>query len=303
MSHSFNRIYSFSDTFGGNRNSDGTPQNLLERKDWDVLLETHFGSPTINDSVRERDDIYGLPVAYLQHIVHLAVKLQSNANPEAGRTGFFINAAPRTRGETPPFYVIDLVCAQNRTAIRAVTTSLDAFSPVRDHVGRVRKLPVQGGGLHEPGEQFRSRFTPELLSDHACERVALEECDLDCIPVENEGWRVGWVDSFGNVITRVVGAHAQNSVDDLLKRNGSLVTVKIGSKSIPVRIGGGLECSSPGDLTLYKNGAVDIVRRWGWGDDHTQLPPENHQTRILHSAYYALQQPQLGDKISVDSTE
>lgn len=301
MSNSFNRIYSFSDTYGGNRNPDGTPKGLLERPDFDVMFETHFGSPHIYDWVRVVEDVYGLPVEYVQHLVRLAVQLHSHADEDVGRTGIFINAAPRTRGATPPFYVLDLTAQNRASVIRAVSTSLEAFSPVRDSVSRVRKLPENGGGLHKPGEQFRSRFTPDLLQESVCERAQLEECDADIIPHEPNGWRIGWVDSFGNVITRVVGESAREKTAALTSSDHETCDIIVGGRRVTLRTGRGLEAATPGELTIYTNGNLDIVRKWGWGAGHAQLPDETHETRITHSAYYALGEPSLGTEIAIPS--
>ncbi|PJC36796.1 hypothetical protein CO046_03850 [Candidatus Peregrinibacteria bacterium CG_4_9_14_0_2_um_filter_53_11] len=313
MSLDYQRTYLFSDTYGGRRRQDGAPLGPLERPDLDVQLETDFGSAEALGPVHLREDVYGLPAAHVRHLVRLALNLQAEHGAPVGRTGIFYNAAPRLTpgGEPAAFYVADAVPGGSEGSLaRIVTTDLDILAGSERHLTRLRTLPTRDNLLHENGDQFRSRLTPGLLSELVASGARLAEVTDPTIPGLPEGWRVRWVDAFGNILTEAVGPDAQAQVAAILARQKP-VNLRLGAakQGCLVKATDGLESSGPGDLSLYPNGNIDLVRRWGWGaarfgsggsrDTPGSLPEENPQTRIYHSAYNSFGRPRLDDKVQV----
>ncbi|MBP9717843.1 hypothetical protein KBD59_00935 [Candidatus Gracilibacteria bacterium] len=301
MTSSYARLYAFSDTYGGNSNSDGTPHSIIQRPDWDARLETDFASADVFNGVQEKENIRGLPIEYLRHIVSLAVRLQETAGAASGRTGIFINRAPRTDGPTARFHVVDVLREPNADSLlRVVTTNLDVLSEVRDAVARVRVLPLVDNGLHPNGDQFRSRVAPSLLNEHVCARVKLEEQGVEDIPTPEDGWKISWIDTFGNVVTLPRGSSAVRSAAECLERIGDTITINVGqSRSVKLQVARNLESAQAGECSIYRNGGVDIVRKWGWGNNHPRLPDETEATHVQQSAYFTLSEPHLGDNVCI----
>lgn len=295
------RQYFFSDTYGGHQDPDP-----LALPDADVLISTDFGS-LIEHPVRREFDILGREQV-TDHLLRLLLKQHDEAVDRTdvprqhrddflrGRTGVFINAAPRlNRANGEPFYVATL----RGGAIRIVTTPLSALSAIRDDVETLSFLPNpqsadESNGLYTHREQFRSRLTPVLLRDDSA--LDLTSVDPAAIPVYDKPWHVAYVDRFGNIITWVDDVEQQWTeilrIADTLGHTRDRVSLMIGEGNPQeAELGTSLGQAGPGALTLYRNGNIDIVRKWALGD--------TARDKLRQSAYVLLGKPRIGDECAI----
>lgn len=278
------RTYLFSDTYG---RSGGE----LHEDDPDAIILTDMRSFPL-ETLRRTFDLFGRE-GIAPHIVRLAVEGQDALReglrvPASEReacakttTGVFINAAPRVgRDNGTPFYVAEI------GAVRVVTTSLAALSPVKGRIDSLAHLPNDGSALYGAGEQFRSSYTPVLLATgHG---LPLIEDDISIVPEESDDWTLAYVDRFGNMVTRCRDPLARWSD---VSAGGATVKVTVGSITRTVALGEHLATVEPGALSLYPNGNLDIVRKWKEGESAT--------VRLEESAYMQFGRPRIGAPVSV----
>ncbi len=299
------RLYYFSDAYGGH-----DEQNPLSQPDADVLISTDYGSAINRPRQREFDILGNEQVT--DHILRLLLQqhdeysrrndLDASAKQsfiDAG-TGVFINAAPRVnRSNAEPFYLATL----RGGAIRVVATPLHALSAVRDHVETLAHLPnpqseKESNGLYSHREQFRSRLTPTLLQEN--KRLALQKDNPDIIPAYDKGWHVAYVDRFGNIVTWVKDVERQweeiQRVGQGIGGTREHVQLTVGypkaEASQHVQLGTSLGSAEPGAVSVYKNGNIDIVRKWKAG--------EGIREKLRNSAFRLFGSPQIGDPLKVD---
>jgi len=283
------RIYAFSDTYGRSKNP-------FVQDDADALLSTDFRSfPLL--PVRREFDIYGRE-AVTGHIVRLTFELhdavlrnkcmtEDQKKEFAGTiTGLFINAAPRTdKNENgAPFY---LITAGN---IRIVTTNLDCLSAVKERIQTIHRMPNEGHDLFGPTEQFRSSYTPSLLLD--TQNLPLVEEKIDIIPnYPEDRWELAYVDRFGNLVT--YSKHPERHWEEAMstKRPDGRVKVVIGNVSQALSLTTSLRDAEPGDMVVYNNGNIDILRKWEEDEDEF--------TRLYRSAYFQFAKPRIGMRITI----
>jgi hypothetical protein len=278
------RTYLFSDTYG---RSGGE----LHEDDPDAIILTDMRSFPL-ERVRRTFDLFGRE-GIAPHIVRLATEGQDALReglriPASERgacaattTGIFVNAAPRVgRDNGTPFYVAEI------GAVRVVTTSLAALSPVRDRIESLAHLPNDGSALYGAGEQFRSSYTPILLaSGHG---LPLVKDDASIVPEESDDWTLAYVDRFGNMVTRCLDPLTRWSG---ISPMGAAVKLTVGSITRTVTLGEHLATVEPGALSLYPNGNLDIVRKWKEGESAT--------VRLEESAYMQFGRPRIGASITV----
>ncbi len=297
------RTYFFSDTYGGQEE-----HNPLAAPDADVLISTDFGS--LADSAHREFDIFGAEQV-TDHLLRLIIqqhdeiarrtdltRRQRADFAEAG-TGVFINSAPRiNRSNGEPFYVATL----RGGAIRIVTTPLSALSAVRDDVETLAYLPNpqsegEHNGLYSHREQFRSRLTPVLLRTDT--QLSLTPLDPQSIPEYQKPWHVAYIDRFGNIITWTEDAERQWNeilrVGDEMGQTRDRIALTIGGTAHDVKIGSSLGQAEPGQVSVYRNGNIDLVRKWAAAD----TPRE----RLRLSAYILFDRPRIGDPCGIAHPE
>lgn len=298
------RLYYFSDAYGGHDEPDP-----LRNPDPDVLISTDFGSAIPRDREREFDT-FGQE-AVTDHLLRLIVQqhdefakrkdVSSKKRQEFLRagTGVFINSAPRIdHSNAQPFYLATL---RNGT-IRVVTTPLEALSAVKNDVENLSYLPnpqneQDQNGLYTNKEQFRSRLTPTLL--HADTELPLQQANVSDIPDYKKGWHVAYVDRYGNMITWNPDVEGQweeiRRVAENIDDTRQSVQIAIGQEEQrtqqKVLLGSSLGQADPGALSLYKNGNLDIVRKW-----HRE---DTAASKLRQSAYVLFGKPQIGDAVAV----
>ncbi len=300
------RTYWLSDAYGGPSASDPFSQ-----QDLDVLLSGDFSSrPT--EAVHREHDIWGQEDV-TAHILRLVLQqhdelaqrkdLSSRTRNRALHlgTGVFINSAPRINRENGrPFWV----ATARGGNVRIVATPVEALSAVKDEIETLHYLPNPrkgdpDNGLYDWTQQFRSKLTPRLLDpDH---RLDLVEADpLEHIPDARRDWHVSYVDRYGNVITHVGDTEAQwaeieriaNGLSDSRGAIRLLVTQR-GEEtfaSAPARLAVSLGSAEPGALSVYRNGGIDVVRKFRSGESREEL--------ASHSAYRQLQNVRIGSALS-----
>jgi hypothetical protein len=283
------RVYAFSDTYGRSKNP-------FLQDDADALLCTDFRSFPL-ESVRREFDIYGRE-AVTAHLVRLVFSLTddvmekykyTNASVkeefQKSLTGVFINAAPRIgKDNGHPFY---LATSGN---IRIVTTDLTALSTVKDRIETLSHLPNEENVIYSPTEQFRSSYTPFLL--HPDHGIDLVEDSLDVIPdYPEDKWELAYVDRFGNMITYCAKPETRLAEIQKAADKDGMLTVLVGNVSQKVYVGSSLRDAEPGSLVVYRNGDIDILRKWTAGEDS--------YTRLYKSAFLQFSKPDIGAKIEV----
>lgn len=283
------RIYAFSDTYGRSKNP-------FVQDDADALLSTDFRSfPLL--PVRREFDIYGRE-SVTAHVLRLIIALHEGVRKskalsaavkkefEESITGVFINSAPRTdtKQNGAPFYV---ATGKN---LRIVTTDLKALSSIKEHIETLHFLPNDTNILYSTTEQFRSSYTPGLLfPNHG---LHLEEAPLDTIPdYPEDSWELAYVDRFGNLITYTKNIDAAwKKIESNVRKDGT-VKVVIGNVSQKLYVGKSLRDAVPGELAIYINGDIDIVRKWESDEDQ--------YTRLYKSAYFQYAKPIIGMPIKI----
>lgn len=289
MEKDLRRAYLFSDTFGGH-------DDYTKRPDADAHICTDFRSFP-NAPVRREFDTYGeRPIT--DHILRLILsehdRIMSSKNlPDQLRnefaktiTGIFINTAERTEAHKNghPFYV----ATARDGSVRIVTTPLSALAPIRKEIETLEKFSNTGNGLYKDDEQFRSSYTPTLLYPNHGYNTSL--INTEAISLPRPLLHVAYVDRFGNMIT-----HAEEpEMSRILEMLGtsSEVSIHIGEVRDRVRVTTSLGDAEPGDLSVYVNGGIDIVRKWEKGetDDH----------RLRTSAYGSFDKPKIGTAVSLE---
>lgn len=284
------RVYAFSDTYGRSKNP-------FIQDDADAIISTDFRSFPC-EKVFRQFDIYGRE-AVTGHMVRMIFQLQKNALQSEyfckkvqddfanTVTGIFINAAPRLNKEQngAPFYV---AVSGN---IRIVTTDLSCLSAVKEQIETLHYLPNENNRIYSNTEQFRSSYTPHLLyPDHGQE---LAEAKIDVIPDYPENkWELAYVDRFGNLVTYTKYPDRKwKEVEDALRKDGETAKVIIGNVSQRLIITTSLKDAEPGELVIYKNGDIDILRKWEADEDQ--------YTRLYKSAYFQFAKPEIGMEIKI----
>ena len=298
------RLYYFSDAYGGHRLPDP-----LRDPDADALISTDFGSA--NDRPVQREfDTFGQE-AVTDHILRLVVhqhdefakrtdlsRRKKREFLQAG-TGVFINSAPRIdHSNAEPFQVASL----RGGAIKVVATPLSALTAIRGDVEDLSYLPnpqseTEQNGLYGHREQFRSRLAPTLLRNDS--RLPLVSQDPGKIPTYAKAWHVAYVDRYGNIITWVKDVEAQwNEITQIADRIGDTraqVQFSISGRSRfatqAVTLGTSLGEGDPGQLSVYRNGNIDLVRKWS--------PADTAESKLRSSAYELFERPVIGDEIQV----
>jgi hypothetical protein len=203
-------------------------------------------------------------------------------------TGIFINAAPRVgKDNGHPFYV---ATAGN---IRIVTTDLTALSSVKDRIETLAHLPNEGNIVFSPTEQFRSSYTPYLLHpDHGVDLV--EDDPKEVIPdYPEDKWELAYVDRFGNMVTYTKNVEKKwKEIDNAKDKDGSLLLL-VGNVSQKLYVGSSLRDAEPGSLVVYKNGDIDVLRKW--------IADEDSYSRLYKSAFLQYAKPEIGSRIEVIS--
>jgi|GEM_PF-878434 len=288
--HEPERKILLSDTFGG-------PLDPTERLDADAQLCTFLRSEPLHP-FRLTVDTFGQE-AVTDHILALTLALHdeldrctylTHREKRASRnmgTGIFINAAPRTtHANGDPFYVAALP-----HGIRVVATPLSALAPVRERVERLQILPNENNGLYSNAEQFRSSYTAILLHPSFARRFPLQEIDPDTIPKEDSRWKLSYVDRYGNLVTNVEDPHAQWSQLQTIAGAIGRVRLRVGQSSPrEIALGNSLGTADPGQLIVYGNGNIDVVRKWH--------PEDRAQDKLDQSAYRLFGSPTVGDAIT-----
>lgn len=232
-------------------------------------------------------DTFGAPPEYYQYIVREALRLHKG-NPDAARTGLFINSAPRTNdgknGE--PFYRADF-----DANLCIVATPLSVFSSVRNEVKKLQALPNEDNGLYGEWEQHRSSFTPRLLADN--HGLRLLDIDPSAIPALPAGCTVAHVDRFGNLVLSIVGEDKERIHKIMIENQGETLSVRIGAVARDIYIGTSMGAAEPGTLVFYHNDDhIEIICKWSpdWAPDE----------RLEHSAYAQFGRPGIGAEVAAD---
>ncbi len=282
------RIYAFSDTYGRSKNP-------FMQDDADALLSTDFRAFPL-EPVRREFDIYGRE-AVSSHMVRVIFSLtqatknskylSENVRKEFSEslTGIFINAAPRIgKDNGHPFYVA------TSGNIRIVTTDLAALSSVKDHIETLAHLPNEENIVYSRTEQFRSSYTPFLL--HPDHGIDLVQDSLDTIPdYPEDKWELSYVDRFGNIVTYTKNPDRKWKEIEAAADSKGCLTLLIGNVSQKVYLGSSLRDAEPGSLVVYKNGDIDILRKW--------MANEDSYTRLYKSGYLQYGKPEVGAGIEV----
>lgn len=284
------RVYAFSDTYGRSKNP-------FTQDDADALVCTDFRSFPLLESKRDFD-IYGRE-SIVGHLVRLIFKLHdevmtSKSFPkhikeafQKTNTGIFINWAPRTSKENGSLFYV--ATAKN---IRIVTTSLEALSTVKDRIESLAHLPNLNNGLYGPTEQFRSSYTACLLYEN--HGFTLQKDKLSIIPdYPKDRWELAYVDRFGNMVTYCNNSDKKwQEIVKLAKASkDKTVKVVIGNVSQRLKIGISLKDSDPGELVIYPNGDIDILRKWEADEDRYE--------RLYKSSYFQFGKPEIGAAIKL----
>lgn len=281
------RIYAFSDTYGRSKNP-------FIQDDADALISTDFRSFPL-ESIKREFDIYGRE-AVMSHVLRLIFQLHEEVEkarymPKETKdafaqtfTGIFINSAPRTTHENgAAFYV---ATGKN---IRIVTTDPAGLSSIKDKIESLSHLPNDENEIYGTTEQFRSSYTAYLL--HADHRLPLIKDSIDIIPDYPEDmWELSYVDRFGNLITHSKDPEAKWKELQKMSNGGKKpVLMLIGNTSQEVHIGVSLKDANPGDLVIYLNGDLEVLRKWEAGDDSYQ--------RLRKSAFFQFAKPEIGSRV------
>ncbi len=298
--HAPGRVYECSDTFGG------PGWDPLHGPDIDVAISTDFaGHP--HERIRRTYDTFGHE-RVTDHVLRLVLQQHDElgTRPDLSRrgqraaqklgTGVFVNYAPRIDGtNASPFWV----ATARGGEVRVVATPLGALSAIRDDIETLQYLPnPQKGdphnGLYDSSQQFRSKYTPRLLDP----RHGLELVDADpaVIPAADGGWHVSFVDRYGNVITHTEDPDGQweeiqRVADRAGDTRGQVGLVFGDGEPRPFTIGTTLGSSKPGQPTVYRNGGIDLVRKWTAQDDA--------DSKHASSAWVLAGKPRLGAPIRV----
>jgi hypothetical protein len=263
-----NRIYSLSDCHGG-----AAVWNPLESPDAAARLAESIRSDF--DEPVQRVDTLGVHEQYYRHVVREVLRLHEE-NPASGRSGLFINSAPRTKeGDNGhPFYRADF----EGERLVVVTNLPEALSAVRKRVSRLQFLPNRDNGLYPNREQHRSSYTPRMLADN--HGLHLRDADPDEIPEYQPENIVSYVDRFGNLALEVR--------QQLAIRLGQRVNLHTSYHTKPVVIGECLSAARPGELVAYQNdGNLEVLSKW----DASWRPKE----RLSQSAYSLFGRPKIGE--------
>lgn len=289
MEKDLRRVYLFSDTFGGH-------EDCTRRPDADAHICTDFRSFP-NEKISRRFDTYGEKLM-TDHILRLVLaehdriteskNLPDSLRSEFARTitGVFINTAERTEAHKNghPFYV----ATARGGNVRIVTTPLSALSPIRKEIETLEKLSNTSNGLYSDDEQFRSSYTPTLLyPDHGYTTTPI---NTEAIGEPRSHLHVAYVDRFGNIITHAEEPEMSHVLEML--SSSSQVAIHIGEVRDRVRVTTSLAEAEPGELSVYVNGGVDIVRKWTNGDT------DDHRLRT--SAYGSFDKPGIGTAVSLE---
>ena len=283
-----------SDTYGG-------PLDFTERPDVDALLCTHFRSEPLRP-LRLTADTFGQE-RVTDHILRLTLALHDEVDACAHLsrrerrvfrrmgTGVFINSAPRTAHDNgEPFYVAELP-----HGIRVVSTPLSALSPVRDRIEKLQVLPNTDNGLYGNAEQFRSSYAAVLLNPELARRFPLQEIDPDTVPEDDPRWKLSYIDRYGNLITHTADPGAEWAKIQRIAAETGSVRLRIGEVERDVALGTSLSAAEPGELVLYGNGNLDLVRKWH--------PEDRARDRVSKSAYRLFRRPTIGDPVSTTRIE
>jgi hypothetical protein len=173
------RIFSLSDCHGGQAvwsptKSPDIAARLAESIRSDLSGVQHF-------------DTYGVPERFHDHIVREALRLHRE-QPQADRTGLFINNAPRTEAgkNGEPFFR-----AEFDEDIVIAGTPINVLSAIRGRVKRLLVWPNEDNGTYDHRQQHRSAWALRLLADN--HGFNLEEVDASLIPeLPEECWRPLW---------------------------------------------------------------------------------------------------------------
>lgn len=298
--HAPGRVYECSDTFGG------PGWDPLHGPDIDVAISTDFaGHP--HERIRRTYDTFGHEQV-TDHVLRLVLQQydELGTRPDLSRrgrraaqklgTGVFVNYAPRIDGtNASPFWL----ATARGGEVRVVATPLTALSAIRNDIETLQYLPnPQRGdphnGLYDASQQFRSKYTPRLLDPrHGLELV---DADPGVIPAPQEGWRVSFVDRYGNVITHTDDAEGQwqeiqRVADQTGESRGKVELVFGNGEPRTFTLGTTLGASKPGQPTIYRNGGIDLVRKWTAEDDAA--------SKHASSGWVLAGKPRLGDQIRV----
>lgn len=284
------RVYAFSDTYGRSKNP-------FTQDDADALICTDLRSFPLLESKRDFD-IYGRE-SIVQHLVRLIFSLHdqvmesksfSKEIKEAFKktnTGIFINWAPRTSNENGSLFYV--ATAKN---IRIVTTSLEALSTVKHRIQTLAHLPNLNNGLYGPTEQFRSSYTACMLyEDHG---FKLQQDKVSIIPdYPADRWELAYVDRFGNLVTYCKNPEKkwEEILKEAKKSKDSTVKIVMGNVSQRLKIDKSLKDAAPGSLVIYRNGDIDILRKWEEDEDRYD--------RLYKSAYFQFAKPEIGVQIKI----
>lgn len=288
MNSSLQRTYLFSDTFGSHG-------DYTQRPDADSIVCTNFRSFPL-EKTQERFDIYGEPLmtAHMLRLIleehdriegseYLPKQIQEDFRKTI--TGVFINTAERTKEKNngEPFYV---ATARNGS-VRIVSTPLQPLSAIRNEIETLEVLPNENNGLYHNKEQFRSSYTSYLLyPDHT---IPTEKLNPACIPEPRSDLHVSYVDRFGNIITHVEEPHKSEMYELLTGVDD--IDLCIGNARHHARKALSLGEAVPGELSVYLNGNIDVVRKWQEG--------ESGEARLNSSAYATFQKPKIGATVDL----
>lgn len=296
--HAPGRQYECSDAYGG------PGWDPLHSPDLDVLISTDFGGhPT--EPVRRQYDTYGHE-RVTDHFLRLVLQQHDElgSRPDLSRrkrreaqklgTGVFVNYAPRiNHTNASPFWV----ATARGGEIRVVATPLEALAHIRDDIETLQYLPnPQKGdrpnGLYDSDQQFRSKYTPRLLDPH--HGLELVDVDPAVIPKPDGGWHVSFVDRYGNVITHTEDPDGQweelQRVADHAGATRGRVELAFGDGDPRAfTLGTSLGGSEPGQPTVYRNGGIDLVRKW--------TPEDTAESKHATSAWVLAGKPRIGTPI------
>lgn len=288
---SLRRIYCFSDTYGRSKNP-------FTQDDADAIISTDFRSFPLDYSKREFD-IYGRE-NITDHVVRVVVHLheqvrnssyfskETKAEFENTITGIFINAAPRTSKDNGSLFYVATI-----KNLRIVTTSPAGLSSIKDKIETLGHLPNLNNNLYGPTEQFRSSYTAHML--HPDHGLKLENDNIDAVipDYDDDKWELAYVDRFGNMLTHCADPVAKwKEVTEAAKQTGgNYVKLIIGNVSQRAYLGKSLKDAEPGDLVIYPNGDLEILRKW--------MEDEDSFTRLYKAAYFQFGKPDIGAKVRV----
>ncbi len=300
-SHDPKRKYFFSDTFGGSAEWDP-----LSLPDPDAQISTDFSGSPLTPCER-RFDTYGQE-RVTDHLLRLILQqfdeLARRPDISGGRrqqalrlgTGVFINYAPRTsHSNAQPFYV----ATARGGNIRIVSTPLEALSAIKGEIETLHHLPnpergEADNGLYDWTQQFRSKLTPILLDpDHGLDLIEDDPAD---IPAPDNRWHIAFVDRFGNVISYTDNPEDQwGEIETLADRVGdSRREIRLlldGHETVPLTLATSLGSAHPGGVSIYRNGGIDLVRKWQVGETASE--------RLAQSAFRKLGNPTIGTTIEI----